>query len=39
MREQYANDADFGEILQHLQEGHSSSQYFVKDGYLMKDDP
>ena len=38
MREHYATDLDFKEIWQQMQEGQSSSQYSVKEGYLMKDD-
>ena len=38
MREQYVTDSDFKEIWQQMQEGQSSSQYSVKEGYLMKND-
>ena len=38
MREHYAIDSDYKEIWQPMQEGQSSSQYSVKEGYLMKDD-
>ena len=38
MRETYIHDPDFGKVMEKIQQGESSRQYSLKDGYLLKHD-